>query len=66
MADNNKTEAEVLEAVELISNSGAIQESLELGQKYVAKAKKYLSVIPKTSARTALEQLADFITVRKY
>ncbi len=66
LADCNKTDAEVLEAVELIVNSGAIQESLELGQKYVSKAKQYLSAIPKTAAKTALEQLADFIMVRKH
>lgn len=61
-----KSEQEVAEAIKLILDSGAIKESLDLAQKYVGKAKGYLKFLPNNKANKALDQLADFITIRKF
>lgn len=66
LAQRDKTEQEVSEAIGIILNSGAVQESLNLVQKYIDKAKKRLTILPDSQAKKALEQLADFVMVRKY
>jgi len=62
----NKTNEEVAETIELIKNTGAIDESMRLVDLYVLKAKKHLQDLPQVPTRKALEDLAEFIRVRKF
>lgn len=62
----DKTNEEVAEAIELITNTGAIEESMHLVDLYVLKAKRHLQDLPKVPTRKALEELAEFIRVRKF
>ncbi|MDA8441501.1 MAG: polyprenyl synthetase family protein [Peptococcaceae bacterium] len=66
IALHTKSEQQIQEAIAIITASGAIAESLRLVQQYVDKSKQYLQEVPAGSARKALEQLADFIMIRKY
>ncbi len=66
LAKQIKSEEEILEGINIIIESGAIKDSLELVEKYIAKAKQYLGVLPDAAAKKALAELADFIMVRKY
>ncbi len=62
----DKTDEEVLEAIGLIKNTGAIDEAMHLVDLYVLKAKRHLQDLPKVPTRKALEDLAEFIRVRKF
>ena len=62
----DKTDHEVAETIELIKITGAIDESMQLVDLYVKKAKGHLQELPKVPTRKALEELAEFIRVRKF
>ena len=62
----DKTDDEVLETIQLIKTTGAIDKSMELVDLYIKKAKKHLQDLPKVPTRKALEELAEFIRVRKF
>lgn len=62
----DKTEAEVSETIELIKTAGAINSSMQLVDAYVSKAKKHLQILPSVPTRKALEELAEFIRIRKF
>ena len=62
----DKTNEEVSETIEIIKNTGAINESMHLVDLYVLKAKKHLQDLPQVPTRKALEELAEFIRVRKF
>ena len=62
----DKTDAEVTETIEVIKATRAIDESMLLVELYVKKAKKHLQDLPDIPTRKALEDLADFIRVRKF
>ncbi|MGC7870938.1 polyprenyl synthetase family protein [Desulfosporosinus sp. SYSU MS00001] len=62
----DKTDAEVAETIELIKGTGAIDQSMQIVDAYISKAKKRLQDLPKVSSRKALEDLADFIAIRKF
>lgn len=62
----DKTEEEVSETIELIKTTGAIDESMQLVDAYVLKAQKHLQDLPSVPTRKALEELAEFIRVRKF
>ena len=62
----DKTDDEVAETIGLIKTSGAIDESMQLVDAYVQKAKKHLQDLPPVPTRKALEELAEFIRVRKF
>lgn len=66
LAKTDKTDAEVAETISLIKDTPAIEDSMHLVDQYVEKAKKYLQELPKVSSRKALEDLAEFIRVRKF
>lgn len=61
-----KSDAEVHETIEIIVASGAIGESMRWVDLYVLKAKKHLQELPRVATRKALEELAEFIRVRKF
>lgn len=66
LSKTDKTDDEVAETIGLITATGAIDESMYLVDLYVEKAKKRLQDLPKVPTRKALEDLADFIRVRKF
>lgn len=61
-----KTESEVSEAIRLIKESGAIDESMRFVDLYIHKAKAYLQELPNVPTRKALVDLAQFIKERKF
>ncbi len=61
-----KTDGEVQEVIEMIKKSGALEESMRWVDLYVLKAKKHLQMLPKVPTRKALEELAEFIRIRKF
>lgn len=66
LGKREKTEEEVWEAIELIKESGAIEESMRWVNVYVDKAIKQLREVPDVPTRDALAKLAEFIRVRKF
>lgn len=62
----DKTDDEVSETIGLIKATGAIDQSMRLVDLYVKKAKKHLLDLPTIPTRKALEDLAEFIRVRKF
>jgi len=62
----DKSADEVSETIELIKATGAIDESMKLVDTYVLKAKRHLQDLPPVPTRKALEELAEFIRVRKF
>lgn len=63
---SNKKEGEVLETIEIIKSCGAIEKSFEVSNWYLAKAKKQLSLVPRSAATDSLALIADFIGKRKF
>jgi heptaprenyl diphosphate synthase len=66
LAKEEKTTEEVSETIQLIKNSGAIDESMRFVDLYISKAKAYLQELPNIPTRKALEDLAQFIKERKF
>lgn len=62
----DKTDLEVSETIGLIKATRAIEESMRLVDLYVLKAKNHLQELPTIPTRKALEDLAEFIRVRKF
>lgn len=62
----DKTDDEVGETIDLIKSTGAIDQSMQLVDLYIEKAKKHLQELPKIPTRKALEELAEFIRTRKF
>jgi len=57
-------QAALMEALELLESAGARAKVLGLAKGLVEGAKRSLEVLPETSAREALAELADFIAAR--
>jgi heptaprenyl diphosphate synthase len=66
LGKTDKTEDEVSQTIELIKATGAIDESMQWVDAYVLKAKRHLQDLPPVPTRKALEELAEFIRVRKF
>ncbi len=62
----DKTDDEVAETIDLIKATGAIDRSMHLVDLYVLKAKRHLQELPSVPTRKALEELAEFIRIRKF
>ncbi|MDA8234018.1 MAG: polyprenyl synthetase family protein [Clostridia bacterium] len=61
-----KSEGEVLEAIKIIKESGAVEYSLNMSNRYIVKAKKQLVHLPPARAKDSLVVVADYINNRKY
>lgn len=61
-----KSEAEVQEAIQAVTECGSIEYSFDVAAKYINKAKNELRVLPPISVRETLALAADFIGIRKY
>jgi len=66
LAKQEKSDAEVAQAIELIKESGAIEEAMQWVDLYVVKAKKILKELPDGPPRQALGELAEFIRTRRF
>ncbi|MCD5407562.1 MAG: polyprenyl synthetase family protein [Desulfotomaculum sp.] len=62
----NKTEAEVSEAIDLISKCGGIDYANQVVERYIVKAKNELNYLPNIPAKQTLLIIADFIKYRKF
>ncbi len=61
-----KNDDEVNEALEIVKNSGAVDYSFDIAQKYVMKAKMELKKLPDIPTRMTLGMAADFVCARKF
>ncbi len=61
-----KTEDEVQEALTIIKECGAIEQSFAIAKKYTSKAKKELKDLPDIPTRYTLSLAADFVGIRKF
>jgi geranylgeranyl diphosphate synthase type I len=59
-------QAQLKQALRLLESTGSRARVLGLAEELVDDAKKSLAVLPKTSAREALVELADFVAARLY
>ncbi|WP_418792578.1 polyprenyl synthetase family protein [Phosphitispora sp. TUW77] len=61
-----KKEGEILEAINIIKECGAIKRSIELSERYLTKAKKQLDYLPSGRAANSLRTIADVIGKRRF
>ncbi|NMA68406.1 MAG: heptaprenyl diphosphate synthase [Desulfitobacterium sp.] len=61
-----KTDQDVEEAIRLVKESGAIEDSHYYVDLYINKAKSHLDELPNVPTRKALSELANFIKERKF
>jgi len=66
VAKPEKDDGELQEAISIITSSGAIEQSLELVEKYIHKAKQALKELPDRPTRLNLSLAADYVVIRKY
>ncbi|MDD2553839.1 MAG: polyprenyl synthetase family protein [Desulfotomaculaceae bacterium] len=62
----DKSDDEVNEALEIVKESGAIEYSFDIAQKYIMKAKMELKELPDIPTRLTLGMAADFMCARKF
>lgn len=56
----------VAEAIELIKECGGVAFAARVGQRFIARAKRALAVLPAKPVKRTLELVADYIHARKY
>jgi heptaprenyl diphosphate synthase len=61
-----KSEDEVLEAIEIIKECGAIDEAFDMSNRFIAKAIKQLEFLPDIETRETLRSIALFVNIRRY
>lgn len=61
-----KKEGEVLEAVKIIKDCGAVDFSFAVSSRYLTKAKQQLQFLPDGKTKKSLDLIANFINVRRY
>ncbi len=66
ISKKEKKEGEVLEAVKIIKDCGAVDFSFAVSNRYLIKAKQQLKILPDGKAKKSLDLIADFINVRRY
>ncbi|MGI6226562.1 MAG: polyprenyl synthetase family protein [Peptococcales bacterium] len=59
-------EEQLVEAIDIVRKSNGLEKSLDISQKFIAKAKNQLSFLPKGPMKTNLMKLADYINERKF
>jgi heptaprenyl diphosphate synthase len=57
---------EMDEIITMIKQSGAIEKSLDISDRYLAKALEILEELPQNKAKKTLRDIAKFIGKRKY
>ncbi len=66
ITDRNKDGLHVQEAIDIIVRSGSIEQSYQIAEKYLAKAKAQLEKYEDNSIRRTMIDVADFIEVRRF
>jgi len=66
LAKTEKSEEDVIEVINLIKDSGAIDASMAYVDLYINKANSYLLELPNVPTRKALMDLAQFVKERKF
>jgi len=66
LSQEEKSDQEVAEAIELIKISGGIEESRMMVSRYIKKSIKYLDELPEVPTKNALYELANFVGERSY
>ncbi len=66
LGTEKKTEQEVLEAVNIIIESGAIERCQHVADSYIHKAIDSLRELPDMPTKSALVELAEFVGARRY
>ena len=54
----------IVEAIEILTNCGAIEYARNLAQESVVKAKEVLEILPDSSSKQVLADIADFVLER--
>ncbi|MBS4025609.1 MAG: polyprenyl synthetase family protein [Clostridia bacterium] len=62
----NKNESDVQEAIQILQEGGGIDQALSISHRYLLKAKKELTKLPKIPTRDAMYYIADFVQARKF
>ncbi|PKM80362.1 MAG: heptaprenyl diphosphate synthase [Firmicutes bacterium HGW-Firmicutes-14] len=62
----DKKEGEVLEAISIVKQCGAIEKAYGVANRYIEKAKNELKYLPSGRATDSLAFIADFISKRRY
>ncbi|WP_041285364.1 polyprenyl synthetase family protein [Desulfoscipio gibsoniae] len=62
----DKSEQEISEAIDLITQCGGITYSAAIAGQYIAKAKKELARLPEVPVKKTMQTIADFIGIRKF
>ncbi|MGE4271705.1 MAG: polyprenyl synthetase family protein [Desulfitobacterium sp.] len=66
LTKTEKTDGEVTEAIRMIKESGAIEDSMRYVDLYINKANTRLQELPNVPTRKALVELASFVKARKF
>ena len=64
LKDENNSDAEIAEAVEILNECGAIEYARNLAQESVVKAKEVLEVLDDSESKQILSDIADFVLER--
>lgn len=62
---DGKTDGEVLEAVSLLKESGAVESASKTAEEHIGRAMRSLRSLPAGASRDFLEELAEYITKRE-
>lgn len=61
-----KTDQQVMEAIDIIKEAGGIEFSFDAARRYIEKAKRNLAALPDRPVKQTFYQIADFIGIRRF
>lgn len=61
-----KTDQQVMEAINIIKEAGGIEFSFDAARRYIEKAKRNLAALPDQPVKKTFYQIADFIGIRRF
>lgn len=64
LKDDNNSQADIDNAIEILNNCGAIEYARNLALESVGQAKKVLEILPDSSSKQVLSDIADFVLER--
>ncbi len=64
LKDDNNSQADIDNAIEILNNCGAIEYARNLALESVDQAKKVLEILPDSSSKQVLSDIADFVLER--
>jgi geranylgeranyl diphosphate synthase type I len=65
LKDENNSQEDIDEAVEFLTNCGAIEYARNLAHESVIEAKKVLEILDDSSSKQVLADIADFVLERR-